>query len=637
MNDMSMRAVGVRALVAVTAAATFTVVAPSTTVLAAPATAAMAAKAEDVKWVTKPEDRIKAFSVVNADADAEPALLTMTDRDFVLEIWKRAKPAPAGVGLSEVHAAAEIALMNGQQDGYVAFIISGIHDAKRADIDKQITTEQAARQTRELRRTAAAHAKIEVTDTNLLLSERDFIFEVLTKAPGARVRAAAEQALRGTAEQQHEFITAGVLTAAEQDVQDELDKIAKEELEKRAKLQSDQARRNALGWLGDVATDGQLAMTDEAFLHVVWNKAEAVDHDEITAAVVKALRTQDPATFRACIDTGIADAARTKIKKDLEAKAAADKKAAKEVQRVAESKFQRNLAMSAKHALANGPDAVDEFLRIGQYQVPSDDANHPGAGVWQWRNVNSGRCLGIEAESTANGTKIAMRNCNGPQTDHNDKWFAMRVAGTGGEYRFVYAYDTSKCMTLPADATDGRLILWTCGAKPGQKWYYAKNGTDYRWATKDGNKVLGVAGASKADKAAVVAPDSNNTAVDRQWRPSQDSLLVGMRLKPGQVLESADASARLQNQTDGNLVLHDVKQNNKAVWHTNTWKLDPSNLLNQPDGNLVMYDVKTDKPVWDSKTYTAGASTLVVQNDANVVLYTDKDQKSVWHTNTWRR
>jgi hypothetical protein len=368
MNGSMVRVLTVRGLLLASIAATAVVGIPTAAsadvVTAAPVRVAPSAAEQEVpQWETTEEERVKAFSVL-ALGDPEPALLLMSDRDFVNEIWKRSTTN------GEVRATAELALMENDQDGYVAFIQGGIHAAQARQIANDLVADAALRAARSLRRNAAAEAGLVADEAMLLLSEKNVVVEILLRAKGSRVRAAAEVALKGGAAELHEFLATGVKAAAELDLKDLLADREDKRVEEAERLKRLAAMRSAAAVLGVVASDGMLAMTDANFIVEIWNTA--VDGTEVHAAAVKAVRSNDPVAQRAFIDTGIHDANRRDIQKALDRKAAADRRLVEAILTQAQDKGWRNMVAAATEALAAGPDAMADFLRVGQYQVAPD-------------------------------------------------------------------------------------------------------------------------------------------------------------------------------------------------------------------------------------------------------------------------
>ncbi len=362
MNRSSVRILR-RGLVAATTAAIVVCGVPAVAASATGATVPLGvAKAAEVpEWETTEEDKVKAFSVL-AQGDPGPELILLNDRDFVFEIWKRS----AGAG-GEVHATAELTLMANDQAGFVAFIQGGIHAAQARQIANDLVAAEELRAARALRRNAAAAAKIVADERMLLLSEKDFTVEILLHAEGTRVKAAAQAALKGDAGDVHAFLATGVKLAAEQDLQDLLEKIAENDREERERQIRLAAMRSAAAVLGIVASEGMLAMSDQNFVVAIWNAA--TEGTEVHAAAVTAVRSDDPVVLRAFINTGIHEANKRDIKIALDKKAAADRRILQQIVDDAEKKGLKNLAAAGRKALAGSPDEVADFLRVGQFQV----------------------------------------------------------------------------------------------------------------------------------------------------------------------------------------------------------------------------------------------------------------------------
>jgi hypothetical protein len=603
----------VRGLMAALVAATaITVVPPTAAAAQIAAVPVQAAHAADVpEWgETDERDRGRAWSVLGL-GEVEPRHLSMSERDFVNEIWKNSGAK------GEIHAAAQLTLMENDPAGYVAFIQGGIHDAQARQIANDMMAEAELREARKLRRNAAAAAGLVADESMLLLSEKNFIVEVLLAAKGPRVMAAAEAALRGNAAAQHDFLVSGVQVAAEQDLQDLLDKLEIDEKVEYERLKRLAAMRSAAAVLGIVASDGWLAMTDTNFIVAIWNAA--IKDTEVHAAAEKAVRSTDPVAQRAFIDAGIHAANRRDIQIALDIKAKADRELAEKVLAKAEMDGAENLAISARQALHTGPDDVADFLRVGQHQVATDGSNRPGSGSWQWVNAETGKCFGVAGDVQA-GAKVTQLSCAADRV----QWHAMRVANTGGQYRLVSAVDPTKCVSLPGDGKDAgvQLELRTCGTSAVQTWYHRAAGDAYTWVNAHSDKAIAPATSGPADGAKVLTAEFDDSKVQR-WTPQRVTLRLGQQLVHGQSVRSADTRFHLAMQTDGNVVLY---RGTAALWNTNT--RDGVRLINQPDGNLVLYRAD-GTAVWSSKTSGNGRSVLRVQDDGTVTL--DRtDGRTTW-------
>lgn len=112
-------------------------------------------------------------------------------------------------------------------------------------------------------------------------------------------------------------------------------------------------------------------------------------------------------------------------------------------------------------------------------------------------------------------------------------------------------------------------------------------------------------------------------------RTTNDQLLFGQDLLPGQKLVSADGRFIFLLQAgDSNAVIYGPSG---ALWSTNTSNGRGTVLSLQADGNLVMRG-PSNELIWDSGTGGHPGARLVMQNDGNLVIY--DGWTAVWHTGT---
>ena len=106
----------------------------------------------------------------------------------------------------------------------------------------------------------------------------------------------------------------------------------------------------------------------------------------------------------------------------------------------------------------------------------------------------------------------------------------------------------------------------------------------------------------------------------------------GEGLVVGKSFGSCSGRFTVTMQTDGNLVLRDTQESNRAIWASNTSNQGGYAAVFQTDGNLVVYD-QGRKALWASNTQGLGGTLLAFQDDGNVVLYTASAQP-IWSTGT---
>ncbi len=320
------------------------------------------------------EEKVLAAAVLGIVAGED--LLILNDKNFVFEIWKRAagKPEVQAAALEAHEAGAEAA---------TAFIRTGIHEANERDKANEERDATEARLKREARQRATATIGITPTPEMFAMSDKDFIYAIWQQATGARVKEAALAAFGGTAEAQKEFIDNGIRAAHERDQQEAIERDEQaSEAEKAARAARD-AKSRAAAVIGLVAGEDVLVLSDENFVRLIWNRT--TDGTEVNSAAENALRSSDPATWKAFIDTEIYAANKRDIAIALKKKADEDRRLAREIQAKAENSLVHPaLAAAAKTALAGSDSDVDTFLRTRQYNALNQSLRTVTAGAKGW-------------------------------------------------------------------------------------------------------------------------------------------------------------------------------------------------------------------------------------------------------------
>ncbi|MGK5680086.1 hypothetical protein [Actinoplanes sp. URMC 104] len=319
----------------------------------------------------------------------DSALLEKADRDFVIGIWDGVKDDPDHI---EVRVAAEAAFAAAPDDTDQAsydFIVTEVFAAFDRDVERE-RLEAEAKRTSDLARSAAA-ASIDVVADDALLDGTDAEFvrliweRVADDAKWPKVKAAARAARDGSDEDRAAFIAAGMAEAAAQDVDD---RIAADEAKTEAEKAAERARaakKLAANRIGLTVTDELLALPDRDFVITVWNFAPG--GSEVQAAAVAAARSLDPAVWKAFIDTGIHTAKDRDIQIALDRKYAADKTAAEAIKTTATKNKDFNLVYWTNKALAGTPTQLDDFLRVGQYDLDLITSFDSGQVDVSWSNT----------------------------------------------------------------------------------------------------------------------------------------------------------------------------------------------------------------------------------------------------------
>jgi hypothetical protein len=110
-----------------------------------------------------------------------------------------------------------------------------------------------------------------------------------------------------------------------------------------------------------------------------------------------------------------------------------------------------------------------------------------------------------------------------------------------------------------------------------------------------------------------------------------DTLTVNQQLNVNDQLESANGSATLVMQGDGNLVLY-RQDNGNALWASNTVGMGVTHAVMQGDGNFVAYDAN-NQAWWSSGTMGSPGAAVTLEDDGNLVVAIDGGTP-VWSSNT---
>ncbi|MFI9382519.1 AbfB domain-containing protein [Kutzneria sp. NPDC052558] len=362
-------AVGRALLVAVTTTA-LTAGAVSGVAHAAPAVAtATAAPQADRAAVAvaeaTQEEKVNAIRALGIDIDN--TWLVLRDRDFVFKIFDNADSARFPL--------VKDGALQSYRDGDTAstvFIRNGIYDLAQRDRDNWARAKVERDLARKLKQSAASLIAMPVTDQQLDLGYKDFIYKIWqftrTAQDSKRVNAAALDAFGGSDADQKTFLESGLLAAVRQD-QDDAIKAAKDASDaEKARLAARAAKTNAASVVLLPVDEAVLSLSDDNFIRKIIERA--VPDSEVYNAAWAALRSTAPADWSAFITTGIFDANKRDIEIARQKKAAEDRAAVRELKARAENgRLQPRLVAAAAAALAGDDAGVAAFLKDGQYAV----------------------------------------------------------------------------------------------------------------------------------------------------------------------------------------------------------------------------------------------------------------------------
>ena len=163
------------------------------------------------------EEKVNAIRALGVDIDN--TWLVLRDRDFVFKIFDTAD----SVRFPLVKDGALQAYRDGDQASTL-FIRTTITELAGRDRDNYARSQLERDQARKLKQSAAALIAMPVTDQQLDLGYRDFIYELWRFATGyPKVKAAALTAFGASEPDQKIFLASGLLAAKRQDQQDAID------------------------------------------------------------------------------------------------------------------------------------------------------------------------------------------------------------------------------------------------------------------------------------------------------------------------------------------------------------------------------------------------------------------------------
>jgi hypothetical protein len=333
--------------------------APAAPPVAPPIPQVVADTAATVLPEATPEEKVSAIRTLGIDIDT--SWLVLRDRDFVFKIFDNAQGPLVKDGALEAYRAGDAAS--------TVFIRTGIYDLDLRDKDNYARDAVERALARKLKQSAASLVAMPVTDQQLDLPYRDFVFELYRFVTGyPKVKAAALTAFGATDVERKTFLSSGLLAAKQQDQQDQIDADNQASEAEKARLAARNARANAASVVQMVVDEALLNLSDDNFIRKLIDKA--VPTSEVSAAAWAALRSTAPADWAAFIKTGVYTASNRDTQIANEKKAAEDRRITREIKAKAENGLMQPRLVAAATAALAGTDAdVVNFLKDGQYAV----------------------------------------------------------------------------------------------------------------------------------------------------------------------------------------------------------------------------------------------------------------------------
>lgn len=439
---------------------------------AAPQAGTSAAAATALPEATQ-EEKVNAIRTLGLDVDN--TWLVLRDRDFVFKIFDSADEVKSPL----VKAGA----LQAYRDGDAAatqFIRTDIFGLDHQDKDNYARAKLERDQARKLKQSAAALIAMPVTDQQLDLSYRDFIYDLWHYVTGyPKVKSGLLDAFGAEEPAQKTFLATGLLAAKRQDQKDAIDADKEKTEAEKARIAARNARANAATVVLLQTTDAMLDLPDDFFIRKILEKAVA--GTEVAKGAQTALNSSTPADWKAFLVTGIFAADKRDVEIAREKKAAEDRQRVLQLKAKAENGMVRpRLVAAAAAALAGGDDAVAAFLA---------------------KDVQQAGLLDQALQATTLNVKGWY-----VRTEGGDAWITPGDAGTAGTAKLGAATWTvadgladSECFSLKSTQSEGTYLR----IKDLRVQLAANDGSDAfkrdaTWCSKPGLTGTGVSFESKA-------------------------------------------------------------------------------------------------------------------------------------------
>jgi hypothetical protein len=454
---------------------------------------------------TTQAEKVSALSTLGIVYD--DTWFVLKDRDLVFKIFDTEDDAKSPL----VKAGALQAYRDGDAAATL-FIRTSVFDLDKRDKDNYALAKLERDQARKLKQSAASLMAMPVTDQQLDLGYRDFIYDLYRFITGyPKSKAAALDAFGAVEADQKVFLSTGLLTAKRQDQQDAIDADQQKTKEEKQRLADRNARANAAAVVLLTTTDAMLDLTDDLFIRQLL--AKAVPGSEVAGTAQTALNSSNPADWKAYIATGIYAADKRDVAIAKAKKAAEDRRVTGEIKAKAENGLMRpRLAAAAAAALAGTDDDVAAFLKDGQYAVSAQSIRATTPGLKAWYVVSAGGDAWITpGDAGANGT-AALDSATWKVDDGlaDPNCFSLESA------QFAGSYLRQNNLHVELDANDGTTAF--------------KN--DATWCARAGNNGSGVSLEPKSQPGRFLrhfgaevyaANNSSANEFDHDWLFKEDS------------------------------------------------------------------------------------------------------------------
>ncbi|BEL11690.1 hypothetical protein Q0Z83_098810 [Actinoplanes sichuanensis] len=384
----------------------------------------------------------KAAALNTLGIPPEPKFTGQKDCDLTISIWEE---LDGQANRKEVRAAAvnafasPVVLQQGDTTPCTLFIRTDVFAAKQRDVANELAVQEQERVERELKQKAALTIGLTVSTDDLGLTVKNFV-DLVRKSDkaGPRVKAGAQTAYDGSAADQLAFLGDGIVAAHEADREEQIRIDTQHDEALRRKLIEEAARKRALAVLLVDATDGMLAASDRDFITYIWENA--AQGTEVRGAAERAVLSREPADWNAYIHTGIHEAREADRQAAIRKKYEADVAKADAIVAEATKNGHHNLAHATRKALAGSATELDQFLRVGQFDLDLITGFEAGEVGLTWTNtavpgspVNVDNCLPMQSRLLSAQVTTANAQVNKAEADLTFLQMEISAATTAAE------------------------------------------------------------------------------------------------------------------------------------------------------------------------------------------------------------
>ncbi|MCE7008676.1 AbfB domain-containing protein [Kibdelosporangium philippinense] len=342
-------------------------------------------------------EKVRAVRAIEV-GEATDEWLMLSDKNFVFRVFDKINAGKYPLTKAEAYRVYKIVVEKPDAPDATAFIRTSIHDFVDRDHLEYARRQEEARLAREARQKAAAFAEIPADAAMLDGNDQNFVYQVWRRSTGPKVKDGAMTAWGGTEATWKTFINTDIFTLHIADQRDAIEK-AKQESEEAARiLAAKQAKKNAAAVLGILTPEGWLTLSDDNFIRQLLTTPELANprHIEVRNAAEAALRSSNPADWKAFIDTGLKAADDRDAAREKAIREEADRQKVREIKAKAEAgRVRPRLVAAANAALAGTPADVTKFLSETQFNVFNQALRTTTPGVKAWHVRAAGGDAGI--------------------------------------------------------------------------------------------------------------------------------------------------------------------------------------------------------------------------------------------------